>query len=262
MTRKRGFLRLDEDTDVHASEWGLPDYSADSRGDIKDTAMNYDPGWSPEPVLEEEEPKQLTLEELEKIQQDAYQEGLLLGKEAGFKQGYDKGKEQGLEAGHEEGITAGKEEGIEAGKQDIQTQVDALLSIVDQFTQPLELMSAQVEKQLVDMVLHLTKEVIHTEVETNPQVILDTVRETVASLPVVAIDIVIKLNPEDSALILDAYGEEALAERNWTLLSEPSLARGDVHIEAGDSQVSYQLEERVKAVFQNFCGANRHQRQL
>lgn len=58
------------------------------------------------------------------------------------------------------------------------------MALANQFAQPLDLLNAQVEKQLVDMVLALTKEVVHVEVQTNPQVILDTVKASVEALPI------------------------------------------------------------------------------
>ncbi|NMS31933.1 FliH/SctL family protein, partial [Vibrio parahaemolyticus] len=42
-------------------------------------------------------------------------------------------------------------------------------------------------------------------------------------------------------------------------VAEPSLNRGDVQIEAGESSINYRMEERVKSVLHSFCGANRHQ---
>ncbi|MGF1754379.1 flagellar assembly protein FliH [Vibrio makurazakiensis] len=259
--RKRGFLRPDEDQTVaQPQKWGLPDYSSQVNKDAKETAFNYDPGWMPtvDEAIEDEE-LVLTEEQIEQIKQGAYQEGLHQGQEAGFKQGYDKGKEEGLAAGHAEGSEAGKLEGITAGQEYIQQQVAVFMGLANQFAQPLELMNAQVEKQLVDMVLTLVKEVVHIEVQTNPQIILDTVKESVESLPIAGHAITLKLNPEDTEIIRSAYGESELDCRNWTLVPEPALNRGDVQIEAGESSVSYQMEERVRNVIQNFCGANRHQ---
>ncbi|KJY92365.1 flagellar assembly protein FliH [Vibrio neptunius] len=259
--RKRGFLRLDNDEQIQKPErWGMPDYTPETHKQAKETAMNYDPSWMPissEP--EEEAPKELTAEDIELIKQQAYEEGLLQGQEAGFKQGYDKGKEQGQQEGHQEGLDAGKAEGIEAGQEFIQQQVQTLVGLANQFAQPLELMNAQVEKQLVDMVLTLVKEVVHVEVQTNPQVVLDTIKQSVESLPVSGHSITLKLHPEDVETIRSAYGEEELEFRNWTLMAEPALNRGDVQIEAGESSVNYRLEERVRNVLQSFCGVNRHQ---
>ncbi|MBY6198812.1 flagellar assembly protein FliH [Vibrio hangzhouensis] len=259
--RKRGFLRPSEDNTVEsAHSWGLPDYTSQVNQTARETALNYDPSWTPvdEPTPEEE-PLILTEEQIEQIKQGAYQEGLFQGQEAGFKQGYDKGKEEGLEAGHQEGIELGKAEGVAAGEEYIKQQVDTFMAMANQFAQPLELMNSQVEKQLVDMVLALTKEVVHVEVQTNPQVILDTVKQSVEALPILGHAITLKLNPADVDIIRAAYGDDELDIRNWNLVVEPSLNRGDVLIEAGESSVSYKLEERVKSVLQSFCASNRHQ---
>ena len=141
----------------------------------------------------------------------------------------------------------------------IEEHVQTFIGLANQFAQPLELMNAQVEKQLVDMVLTLVKEVVHVEVQTNPQVILDTVKASVEALPISGHAITLKLNPEDCAIIRQAYGEQELDLRNWTLVSEPALNRGDVQIEAGESSVNYRMEDRIRNVLHSFCGTNRHQ---
>ncbi|CAM2747438.1 flagellar assembly protein FliH [Vibrio mytili] len=259
--RKRGFIRPDEDDQmVEAQRWGLPDYGNPKTKQAKSTAFNYDPSWVPDFEETEEEPAlALTEEQIELIKQGAYQEGLYQGQEAGFKQGYEKGKEEGLQAGHEEGLEQGKAEGVTAGQEYIQQQVEVFMNLANQFAQPLELMNAQVEKQLVDMVLCLVKEVVHIEVQTNPQIILDTVKQSVEALPISGHPITLHLNPEDVTIIRSSYGEEDLEGRNWTLVAEPSLNRGDVQIEAGESSIHYRMEERIKNVLHSFCGANRHQ---
>jgi flagellar assembly protein FliH len=258
--RKRGFLRPSEDAQsVEPQVWDLPEYKQEGAHFAKETALNYDPEWMPDfsDEIETSQPE-LTVEELESIRQDAYQEGLLQGQEAGFKQGYDKGKAQGFEEGHQEGVEAGTLQGITDAEDVVKQHIEAFLALADQFAQPLDLMNAQVERQLVDMVLTLTKEIVHVEVQTNPQIILDTVKASVEALPIAGHAITLKLNPEDVALIKESYGEETLAARRWTLDSEPSLARGDVQIEAGESSINYRMEERIRSVLAGFCGTNRH----
>ena len=259
--RKRGFIRPDEDDAmIEPQRWGLPDYGGQKISQEKETAFNYDPSWVPEAEqLEEEQVLELTEEQIELIKQGAYQEGLHQGQEAGFKQGYDKGKEEGLKDGQSEGFDVGKEEGVQAGQETIQQQVEVLIKLADQFAQPLELMNAQVEKQLVDMVLCLAKEVVHVEAQTNPQIILDTVKQSVDALPISGHPITLHLHPEDIDIIRTAYGESELESRSWSLVSEPSLNRGDVQIEAGESRVIYRIEDRIKSVLNSFCEANRHQ---
>ena len=259
--RKRGYLRIEEGDSAHKTElWGMPDYSSETRSQAKETALNYDPSWMPTlPEPEPEPPKELTEEEIEQIKQQAYEEGLLQGQEAGFTQGYEKGKEQGSAEGHKEGFEAGKAEGVEAGQELIQAQISTFVDLANQFAQPLELLNVQVEKQIVDMVLTLVKEVVHVEAKINPKVVLDTVKQSVESLPVSGHSITVKLHPDDVEIVRSAYGEGELEFRNWLLVPEPALNPGDLQIEAGESSVNYRLEDRIRSVLDNFCGANHHQ---
>ncbi|ENM5796144.1 flagellar assembly protein FliH [Vibrio mimicus] len=258
--RKRGFIRPGaDDATVTPQKWGLPDYGADTHKAAKQTAFNYDPGWIPhfdEP--EQEAAHELTEEEIALIRSAAQQEGFEQGQAEGYQQGLEQGKAEGLQAGHQEGHAQGYQDGVAEGQALIQEHVQTLMALANQFAQPLDLLNAQVEKQLVDMVLALTKEVVHVEVQTNPQVILDTVKASVESLPIAGHAITLKLNPEDVEIIRQAYGEKEIETRNWTLLSEPALSRGDVQIEAGESSVSYRMEDRVRSVLKSFCGVNRH----
>ncbi|MDV7103219.1 flagellar assembly protein FliH [Vibrio sp. TH_r3] len=261
LERKRGFLRPEEDdVEIQPEKWGLPDYTPKSHNEAQETALNYDPSWIPnfdEPVTDE--PMALTQEAVDEIRQSAHEEGYHQGQEAGFTAGYEKGKEKGLQEGQSEGLELGKSEGLQQGQELIKQQIEQFINLANQFAQPLELMNAQVEKQLVEMVLMLTKEVVHVEVQTNPQIILDTVKESVEALPIAGHSITLKLNPEDIDIVHSAYGDEALNLRNWTLVSEPSLNRGDIQIEAGESSVNYKMEERIRSVIQSFCAANRFQ---
>jgi len=261
LERKRGFLRPGKDLEQDdAQKWGLPDYS-DTHQDAKVSALNYDPAWAPSFEDTKEEEPQIPMEEqLNILREEAYQQGLHQGQEAGFKQGYEKGKEEGYQAGHDEGHQEGNNAGLAEVQETVSQHVANFVQLADQFSQPLELMNSQVEKQLVDMVMVLTREVIHVEVSINEQIILDTIKSSVESLPIVGHPITLKLNPEDTELTRQTYGEEELATRQWNLISEPALERGDIQIEAGESSVNYRMEERIKTVLHNFCEANRHPR--
>jgi flagellar assembly protein FliH len=260
ISKKRGFIRITDESELQKTNiWESPDYS-DPDKPARETALNYDPSWTPS-VPKEEEPEEfvLTDEIIEQIKQGAYNEGLMQGQEFGYKEGLEKGQAEGFDAGKPEGYQTGYDEGIAAGQAEIEERIKQLVEMADKFAAPLELMDSQVEKQLIDMVLALTKEVIHVEVKTNPQVLLDTVRESVETLPVTEREISISLHPDDHQRVVEAYGEDALAQKQWTLTSEPSMNIGDITIQASDSKVSYLLEERIKSVLAKFCGVNRHQ---
>ncbi|OAN18611.1 flagellar assembly protein FliH [Photobacterium jeanii] len=255
--RRRGFLRVTEHQAQELERWAFPDY-ADEQLEPRDNAINYDPQWEPEPLEPEEEPgpPPLTAADLDEIRQSAYEEGVAEGRSAGHDEGFEVGKQAGLEAGLLEGREQGLAEGIAQGQQVITEHVSALASVIEKLAAPLQQMDVEVESQVVNMVVALAKELIRVEVQTNPQVILQTVREVVSALPIAGRSITLQLHPEDLAIIRDAYSEDDLANRQWQLQAEPAMNRGDLQVSSGDSSVDFLMEDRIRQLLQQFQGVN------
>lgn len=264
MSRKRGFIRPEDNEELEqfTSAWGLPDYGEEQHARARETALNYDPSWVPsQPSPAEEAPLELTEEQIELIKQGAYQEGLHQGQEAGFNQGFEKGKEQGYSQGVEQGREQGYQDGLEQAQEQVAQSVASFTALADQFSQPLALMNQQVEKQLVEMVLMLVKEVVHVEAKCNPQVILDAVKEACDVLPITGHEVQLSLHPEDAEQVRQHFDAEQQAEKHWQLIDEPALNRGDIQIQLGDSHIEYKMEDRIRQVLRNFCETNQFQGQ-
>ncbi|PCE67867.1 flagellar assembly protein FliH [Salinivibrio sp. YCSC6] len=259
LDKRRGYIRADEAQTETIDRWELPPYG-DKQSLPKETALNYDPSWEPEPEPEPEEselaPEPLTADALEAIRQQGYDEGHEEGKQIGHREGLEAGLEEGREKGHEEGKKAGFDEGFAAGQALIEERCQHLDRILNQLTHPLEKVNKDVEQQLLLMVQALTKSLIGVEVQTNPHVILQTLRAAIEALPIADHPVTVSLHPDDHAVVSDAYGPDTLAARDWTLQSEPALSRGDVHVKAKDSVVDYRLAERVDTLLREFHGKN------
>ncbi|WP_434144762.1 FliH/SctL family protein [Photobacterium leiognathi] len=92
--------------------------------------------------------------------------------------------------------------------------------------------------------------------KTNPQVILNTIREVVATLPVANREITMHLHPEDIALVKQNFTDEDLQERKWKLISEPGLNRGDLQVNSQDTSVDYFIDERIRHSLTTFEAMN------
>ncbi|MGR2768055.1 flagellar assembly protein FliH [Photobacterium ganghwense] len=256
--RRRGFLRVSEHQAQELERWAYPDYS-DEQSSMAENALNYDPQWHVEPLeLEEEEqgPPPLTAADLEAIRQSAYEEGLLEGREAGHAEGFALGQTEGLEQGKQQGLEQGLAEGLAQGEARIQEQVGLLTQLMDKLSTPLAQVDNDVEQQLLRLVTGLTRELIQVELNTNSQVILQTLREGIAALPIANQTVIIQLHPDDATVIKEAYGEASLAERQWQLQAEPALNRGDLVVQAGDSTVEFPVQERIRHLLTQFIVVN------
>ncbi|MGF1686041.1 flagellar assembly protein FliH [Photobacterium japonica] len=258
--RHRGFLRVAEHQAQELERWAYPDYS-DEVESAPDNALNYRHDWH-EPAFEDENepgPPPLTAADLEAIRESAYEEGQTEGRASGYQDGFAQGQTDGLEQGTAQGLEQGLAQGLEQGQQQITEQVTHLTQLIEQLATPLAQVDNAVEQELLRLVTGLTRELIQVELKTNTQVILQTLREGIATLPVANQTVIIQLHPDDLAVVKTAYGDDNLAERQWRLQAEPALQRGDLQLQAGDSTVDYQMESRIRDVLSGFIGRNAQQ---
>ncbi|KHT61526.1 flagellar assembly protein FliH [Photobacterium gaetbulicola] len=259
LERRRGFLRVSEHQAQELERWAYPDYSPEHEG-MAENALNYEPDWQVEPLDDEPELPPLTAADLDDIRHSAYEEGIAEGRAAGHSEGFEQGQQQGLEQGQqqglEQGLAQGLAQGLEQGKAQIDEQVGYLTQLAEKLATPLQQVDDAVEQQLVQLVTSLARELVQVELKTNPQVILQTLREGIAALPMAGQQTTIQLHPDDLDIIKQAYGAENLAERHWTLQAEPALNRGDLFVESGNSTVDYQMENRLRHMLEQFVGLN------
>ena len=243
--RRRGFMRVPEHQAQELERWAYPDYSHD-RDHESENALNYDhQSYLDQQQLQQQQlsqsepppPPLITAAELEAMQQSAYDEGVEQGRQAGHSEGFSQG--------HAEGLAQGLQQGLEQAQVQIDQQVALLVAVMDKFADPIAQVDSEVEQQLLLLVNGLTKALIRVEVKTNPQVLLNTVREVVATLPIAEREIKMHLHPEDVALIHASFDEADLQQRQWSLIAEPSLQRGDLQLACGSSSVDYLIDDRI-----------------
>ncbi|EPE37902.1 flagellar assembly protein [Candidatus Photodesmus katoptron] len=257
--KKQGYFHFNQNKNTaQAKRWVLVNYpEITDKKTHKNTAMNYHPNLLTNISTNKKEKQYIVNKKNnELLKKEAYKKSLLKGHEDGFKKGYDTGQQKGIKEGQKQGFESGKVEGIKEGEKIIQKQVDILVKLANQFSEPLEELQSKIVKQLVDMVLILVKEIVHIEVKTNPKIILDTVKQSIKALPILETSIIIKLHPDDLAIIQSVYNKKELDQNNWILSPEPKLNRGDIQMKTNESSVSYKIKDRIEDVIHNFKISN------
>jgi flagellar assembly protein FliH len=257
-------LNAEEEQEL-LKHWDIPDVEVDertfgNRSNAFGTPLSelYRKEQMQHEELEETEQAQepelpnLTMAELERIRQDAYEEGLKQGHEQGYIDGFEKGVTEGKEAGYKEGIEIGKTQGHEDVKPLIEEQLTGLRTLLDNLTQPLSKVDEAAEKQLVQLSVMLAEAIIYQEVKTAPELILQTLKQSIDALNSEQEKVRIHLNPDDLALIKLSYGEQTIADNNWQLIAEPTLERGGCEVKTAQSSLDMRLGVRVKETLDSF----------
>jgi flagellar assembly protein FliH len=242
--------------------WPIPDVSDDPKKYVgRSTAF----GQPLEEVFQKPEEKNnveaetqepefptLTMEELEQIRQDAYEEGIKQGHEQGYIDGFDKGVSEGKEAGYKEGVEIGKQQGLDDAKPLVEEKLQVLSQLVTNLNTPLRQVDEACEKQLIYLANLLAEAVIFQEVSTHPDLILLALKKAMDALPIAEQSIKIHLHPDDIDVVKKAYGDDELDRQQWQLIAEPTLDRGGCEVKTIQSSIDMTLKTRIKEILDKF----------
>ncbi|AKA85644.1 flagellar assembly protein FliH [Pseudomonas synxantha] len=188
----------------------------------------------PEPVVEtpvemEEVPldevQPLTLDELEAIRQEAYNEGFAAGEKDGFRSTTLKVRQEAEAA--------------------LATQLASLERLMGNLFDPIAEQDTQLEKSMVGLVQHITRQVIQRELVLDSSQIESVMREALKLLPLGVGNVRLYINPQDFEQV------KALRERHeetWRIVEDAALLPGGCRVETEHSRIDATVETRISQI--------------
>lgn len=178
--------------------------------------------------LDEVQP--LTLEELEVIRQEAYNEGFAAGERDGF-------RSTQLKVRQEAETVLGE-------------RLQRLDALMEHLFEPISEQDTQIERSLVSLVGHITRQVIQREMAVDSTQIERVLREALKLLPMGANNIRIFVNPQDFEQIKQLREKH---EESWKIFEDDVLMAGGCRVETEHSRIDASMETRISlAVAQLF----------
>jgi flagellar assembly protein FliH len=156
-----------------------------------------------------------TAQEIERIHQQAYQEGFAAGMRDGRAQG----------------------EAFSLHMKDLLTELERSMQRFE------EAMAGDI----LELALEIARQLVRQSIRTNPEVILGVVREAIESLPQLTEHPVLILNPEDANTVRQMLAYE-YQESVWRVVEDPQMERGGCRLETAESEIDATLEGRWKRI--------------
>ncbi|SFU92192.1 flagellar assembly protein FliH [Pseudomonas sp. OV546] len=188
----------------------------------------------PEPVEEppvemEEVPldevQPLTLEELESIRQEAYNEGFAAGEKDGFRSTTLKVRQEAEAA--------------------LNVKLANLERLMGVLFDPIAEQDSQIEKAMVGLVEHIARQVIQRELVLDSSHIESVMREALKLLPLGVGNVRLYINPQDFEQV------KALRERHeetWRIVEDAALQPGGCRVETEHSRIDATVETRISQI--------------
>ncbi|QLF94451.1 flagellar assembly protein FliH [Pseudomonas sp. ABC1] len=206
--------------DPHVDAPPVPEPEAE---DVQPAEEVEEQGHSEEVAIEEVKP--LTLEELEAIRQEAYNEGFATGEKDGFHAGQLRARQEAEAA--------------------LQKKLASLEQVMEQLLDPIAEQDQALEQGMVKVIEHMVREVVQRELRGDSSQLREVLNGALKLLPMGAQNVRIHVNPQDFEAI------KSLRERHeekWRIIEDDSLLPGGCRVETEQSRIDASVETRLEQV--------------
>lgn len=156
-----------------------------------------------------------TAEEIERIQQQAYQEGFA----AGMRDGRAQGEAFSLH----------------------------MKELLIELEHALQRFESVIAEQILALALDIARQLVRRSLRVEPDIVLNVVREAIESLPQISEHPVLVLHPDDANMVRQMLAYE-YQESVWRVVDDPGMARGGCRVETTESEIDATLESRWKRI--------------
>jgi flagellar assembly protein FliH len=212
------------------SVWRMPDVTVKSESRNLTAVQNSES--MPIPVL--------TVNEIEAMQKQAYDEAFAQGKKDGYNQGFNEGSRQG----YEENVHA------------LQKKATEFVSLLESLSQPFKVLDSEVEKELVKLAIAIATQIIRREIKLDPGQVIAAVKEAIKVLPLSSQKISLHLHPEDTELVRSALSLDEMSPA-WRFVEDPLITRGGCKVDTEVSHIDGTVENRLASVITTLFGGER-----
>jgi flagellar assembly protein FliH len=172
-----------------------------------------------------------TLEEIEAIRDGAREEG------------FAEGHAEGLEAGRQQGHDAGYEDGLAQGRAEAAQEAARLKELAASFGDAVTHADEAISNDVLELALHLARNMVKTAFDVKPELILPVVREAIDYLPTLQQPAILLLHPDDAAIVRSAMSQE-LDTGGWRIIEDDHIARGGCRVDTASNQIDAQIASR------------------
>jgi len=187
---------------------------------------------------------QLTVNEIESMQKQAYDEAFAQGKDEGFQQGFKQGLKDGAKKGYEDNVEL------------LNQNANEFISLMESLSEPFKTLDEEVENELVKLTIAIATQIIRREIKLDPGQVIAAVREAINVLPLSSQKIMLYLHPEDAGLVRSVLSLDEMSTP-WGITEDPLITRGGCRVDTDVSHVNATVENRLAAVVATLLGGER-----
>ncbi|TJY62852.1 hypothetical protein E4T66_03790 [Sinimarinibacterium sp. CAU 1509] len=151
------------------------------------------------------------------------------------------------QAAYQEGFQRGHGEGHSVGQKAALAQAQRLQSLLEHMARPLAHLDEEVERALVELAMSVARRILSAELETQPEAVVEMVRDALNALPPRLREVRLQVHPEDAALLRDRIVPSPDV-KDFRIVPDTTLERGDCRVITESALIDARVDSRVRAV--------------
>ncbi len=140
---------------------------------------------------------------------------------------------------HDEGYAAGMREGSAR----VAAEAARLGELVAALSEESRRIDQRLAEELLGLALAIGRQVLRQALKLHPELILGVINEVLGQLPLSQQRARLVLNPEDAALVREKLGER-LKQSGWEIMENAQISRGGCRLESTECEIDATLEQR------------------
>lgn len=149
------------------------------------------------------------------------------------------------EQAYQEGVEKGYQAGLQQAQVEINQMKAQLNHLMGQLIHPLQEQQHELEQALVQLAGSMAKTLIRSLPVVDEQAMLDLARQALAELPEGSENIQILVHPNDAELLRSAQQAD-----DWQIVADPSLVSGGCLVKSKHSFVDFTLDTRFQLMLE------------
>jgi flagellar assembly protein FliH len=152
-------------------------------------------------------------------------------------------REEAQQQGYNTGYEDGHGEGLAAGRAEAEQENALLQQIAQQFSSEAGRANEVVADEMLNLALDLAKAMLKSSLAIKPELVLPVVSEAIRYLPSLQQPALLFLHPEDAVIVRSHMADE-IEKGGWRIAEDTTMERGGCRVETASNQIDASLATR------------------
>lgn len=156
-------------------------------------------------------------------------------------------REQARADGYAAGLEEGRMAGLEQGRAEAQIELSTLRDLIQNLNHEMTCADEAIAQDLLKLALDIAQAILKTTLTVRPGLVLAAVRDAIHYLPTLQPHAQLFLHPLDAVLVAQHIGAD-LAKAGWRIVEAPEMERGGCRVETSNNQIDGSIKTRWQRI--------------